>query len=257
MRWHLFAQVVLLLNVWRYTKYEIASAIIDRQMTWQRRLERAQELAKESPVLPEVLDFYQQIARFQSTVAEGRSPADLEALLSLVRRTAPDPTVQPVRPGVTWDDLLRGADPMHAFFARVLLQAGAAARVRRNPAPAGVQARCPVCAEKPVAAILRPEGDGGKRFLLCGLCFTEWEHPHMACPNCGEEAKDKLAVHAAEEFPHIRVESCDTCRVYLKSIDLTKDGRAVPEVDELASVVLDLWAVEHGYTKLQPNLFGL
>ena len=32
---------------------------------------------------------------------------------------------------------------------------------------------------------------------------------------------------------------------------------AVPEVDELASVVLDLWAAEHGYTKLQPNLFGM
>jgi FdhE protein len=77
------------------------------------------------------------------------------------------------------------------------------------------------------------------------------------CPNCGEEDKDKLPVYTAEEFSHIRVESCDTCRVYLKAIDLTKNGRAVPEVDELASVVLDLWAAEHGYTKLQPNLFGM
>ena len=36
-----------------------------------------------------------------------------------------------------------------------------------------------------------------------------------------------------------------------------ENGRTVPEVDELASVVLDLWAAEHGYTKLQPNLFGI
>ena len=226
-------------------------------MTWQRRIERAQELAKESPVLPEVLDFYQQIARFQSTIAEGSAPANLEALLTLIRRTAPDPTVQPVRPGDTWDDLLRRADPMHAFFARVLLQTGTVAPARPNPAAAGVRPRCPFCAEKPVAAVIRAELDGARRFLLCGLCFTEWDYRPLLCPNCGEDDKDKLPVYAAEEFPHIRVESCDTCRVYLKSIDVTKDGRAVPEVDELASVVLDMWAVEQGYTKLQPNLFGM
>jgi FdhE protein len=226
-------------------------------MSWQRRIERAQELAKESPVLPELLEFYQQIARFQSTVAEGPAPTNLEALLALIRRTAPDLMAQAARPGITWDDLLRSADPMHAFFARVLLQADAAARARRSPVATGIQPHCPFCAEKPVAAILRPEGDGGKRFLLCGLCFTEWEYRRLLCPNCGEDDKEKLPVYTAEEFPHIRVESCDTCRVYLKAIDLTKNGRAVPEVDELASVVLDLWAAEHGYTKLQPNLFGM
>jgi FdhE protein len=226
-------------------------------MTWQQRIERAQELARQSPVLPELLDFYQQIARFQSTMAEGPTPANLDALLTLIRRTAPDPMVQAARSAISWDEILRSADPMHAFFARVLLQADAAARARRSPVNAGVQPRCPFCAEKPVAAVLRPEGDGAKRFLLCGLCFTEWEYRRLLCPNCGEEDKEKLPVYTAEEFPHIRVESCDTCRVYLKSIDLTKDGRAVPEVDELASVVLDLWATEHGYTKLQPNLFGM
>jgi FdhE protein len=226
-------------------------------MTWQRRIERAQELARESPVLPEILDFYQQIARFQSTVVEGPTPANLAALLALIRRTAPDPMAQAAQPGITWDGLLQSADPMHAFFARVILQANAAGRAPQSPAASGVQPCCPFCGEKPVAAVLRPEGDGGKRFLLCSLCFTEWEYRRLLCPNCGEEDKDKLPVYTAEEFPHIRVESCDTCRVYLKSIDLTRNGNAVPEVDELASVVLDIWAAEHGYTKLQANLFGM
>ena len=226
-------------------------------MTWQQRIERAQELARQSPVLPELLDFYQQIARFQSTMAEGPTPANLDALMTLIRRTAPDAMAQAAHPAISWDEILRSADPMHAFFARVLLQADAAARARRSPVSGGVQPRCPFCGEKPVTAVLRPEGEGAKRFLLCGLCFTEWEYRRLLCPNCGEENKEKLPVYTAEEFPHIRVESCDTCRVYLKSIDMTKDGRAVPEVDELASVVLDLWATEHGYTKLQPNLFGM
>ena len=55
----------------------------------------------------------------------------------------------------------------------------------------------------------------------------------------------------------MRVECCDTCRRYLKSIDLTKDARPVPPVDELAAIPLDLWAREQGYRKIQPNLAGM
>ena len=53
---------------------------------------------------------------------------------------------------LTWDDLLHSADPMHAFFARVLLQANAESRARQSVIPGGVQPVCPFCAEKPVAA---------------------------------------------------------------------------------------------------------
>jgi FdhE protein len=205
---------------------------------WQRRIERARELAARSPVLPELLDFYRQIARFQSAVAEDPPPANLQALRDMARRAVP------------------GADPMHAFFARVLSQATAGDSIRLSRTASGVETLCPLCAEKPVTALLRPTGDGSARFLLCGRCFTEWEHPGNLCPNCGEADAEKL-VYIDEEFPHIRVEACRACRVYLKSIDLTMDARAVPEVDEVASVTLDLWAADHGYTKLQTNLFGI
>ena len=55
----------------------------------------------------------------------------------------------------------------------------------------------------------------------------------------------------------MRVEACDTCHCYIKTIDLTKDGRAVPMVDELAAIPLSLWASENRYTKVSPNLLGL
>jgi formate dehydrogenase maturation protein FdhE len=38
---------------------------------------------------------------------------------------------------------------------------------------------------------------------------------------------------------------------------MTKDGLAVPIVDELAAVSLDLWAADNGYQKLTPNLAGV
>jgi FdhE protein len=214
--------------------------------SWQRRIERAEELARESPVYPEILNFYIEIARFQSA-----PPQNLNSLLEVIRRSGPEPMREAAR------GPLNGTDPMHAFFARVLLQAQTEAQARNAEIKPGVQPLCPFCGEKPVAAVLRPEGDGGKRFLLCSLCFTEWEFRRLLCPNCGEEDKDKLPIYTAEEFPHVRVEACDSCKVYLKSVDLTKNGLAVPEVDELASIILDLWASEHGYTKLQTNLFGL
>jgi formate dehydrogenase maturation protein FdhE len=40
-------------------------------------------------------------------------------------------------------------------------------------------------------------------------------------------------------------------------VDLTRLGHAQPLVDEVAAAPLDLWAVEHGYTKIALNLIGL
>jgi FdhE protein len=57
-------------------------------------------------------------------------------------------------------------------------------------------------------------------------------------------------------LPHIRVGACDTCKFFLTGLDLTKDGHAIPLVDDLAAIPLTLWAHEHDYSRLQPNLLG-
>jgi formate dehydrogenase accessory protein FdhE len=116
--------------------------------------------------------------------------------------------------------------------------------------------RCPRCNSMPLLAVLRPEGDGGKRGLQCSFCSQEWEFRRILCAHCGEDREDKLPVFVAEQFPHIRVESCDSCKFYLRSIDLTKDGNAVPLVDDLAAIPLSFWAEEHGYRRIQANLLG-
>jgi FdhE protein len=124
-------------------------------------------------------------------------------------------------------------------------------------APHGTPSLCPLCGDKPQVGTLRPEGDGGKRSLICSLCGTEWLYRRIVCPGCGEENVHKLAVYSAKEFSHVRVEACDTCHTYIKTVDLTKDGRAVPVVDELATIPLNLWATEHGYSKLRSNFLGI
>ena len=144
------------------------------------------------------------------------------------------------------------------FLPRAFLQPYAEFRagwMTRVP-PVLTTGRCPLCDSRPLLGVLRPEGDGGKRFLLCSFCLQEWEFRRLLCPTCGEEAEDKLPVYVAEDSPHVRVEACETCKFYLRTIDLTKDGNAIPLVDDLAAIPHTLWASGQGYSRLEPNLLG-
>ena len=149
-------------------------------------------------------------------------------------------------------------DPLAEFVARAFLLPYAEFLVNGMLPPAlpMVTCRCPRCNSLPLLGVLRPEGDGGKRYLLCSFCSQEWEFRRIFCAQCGEETEQNLPVYVAEQFPHIRVECCDTCKHFLRTVDLTKDGNAVPVVDDLAAIPLSLWADENGYGRIQVNLFG-
>ncbi len=197
------------------------------------------------------------------------------ALLSLVARVAPSPLARAAEElgrevPEYWDYLLStywrserhvvgGAPETHLFFARALLQpyAERLANIWNIELPRFGSAVCPICTGKPQVGVLREEGHGAKRSLVCSLCLTEWDYRRVICPACGEERFDKLSAYTASQFEHVRVEACDTCKAYIKTVDLTKNGLAIPVVDELATIPLSLWAEEKGYTKLQPNLLGL
>src|SRR5262249_16605159 len=63
------------------------------------------------------------------------------------------------------------------FLPRAFLQPYAefrAGRTERVPLELTVNL-CPLCAARPLLGVLRPEADGGKRFLLCSFCSYEWE----------------------------------------------------------------------------------
>jgi hypothetical protein len=173
----------------------------------------------------------------------------LPALLALVKREGPQQLAEAAA---------RYAEPEpEGFFTRALQQPHMEFLAARSGFEVmAMRGICPFCQSKPVVAVLRGEGDGGKRSLICSLCSLEWEFRRILCPNCGEEDREKLPVFSAAEFDYIRIEACDTCGTYIKGVDLTKNGLAVPVVDEIASVALDIWAEEQGYEKLQRNLLA-
>ena len=146
---------------------------------------------------------------------------------------------------------------------------------------------CPRCGGPPQLsyfALAREDLAAGGRFLICARCHAGWGYARMTCPGCGEDSSSALPIFSEEGtasgergsvvrgllgtignggatdhspvFPQVRIEACDSCRRYLLSIDLATDPAAIPVVDELAALPLDLYARERGYTKITPNLMG-
>jgi len=242
-------------------------------MKWSfdARIQRAAELVPKYPAAAELLAFYRELALFQKPVFErlrARAGTDLRVLeayfaplVELVARQGPKGLTDKACLNVellqsAWEDDVK--DPYARFFARVLLQPYAEYLASRGDVQPKPESRiCPFCSSWPVSGVLRGEGDGAKRWLLCSLCSTEWQFRRVLCPGCGEQDKDKLPIYTAAQFDAVRVDACDTCHTYLKSVDLTKDGHAIPVVDEIATVALNIWAEEHGYAKLETNLLGM
>jgi FdhE protein len=106
---------------------------------------------------------------------------------------------------------------------------------------------CPVCGAPPLLAELR--GREHDRVLRCGRCAAAWDYPRLRCTSCGEHDHRKLGyLHAEGEGEFMRADRCDSCRSYLKAVavldPLSPDGLLE---EDLASVGLDLIALEHGY----------
>jgi FdhE protein len=213
------------------------------------RASRARVLAERRPEAREALSFYAEVAAFQHE-ADPRAPlASLPRLVTLVAARGPDPLRAAART-IDEESCLRAledtASPL-SFFARVLFQT--ASEPPRGPDPRG----CPRCGHSPQAGCLRPQGDGTALSLVCSLCFHEWPTTRDRCSGCGGE----VSFHEASELPQIRVRACESCRRYLHVVRLDVEPEAIPEVDEMAALSLDLWAREQGYEKIFPNLVGI
>jgi hypothetical protein len=204
---------------------------------------RAALLARKFPESSHLLELYIQLTLLQDDIG-ANLPPDPEKLVRFFPRLAALVQQIPFPP----------SGDAEKFFWHVVMQPYAEYHRKQGDAAGS---KCPSCGSKPVVGVLRGEGDGAKRALICSLCALEWPYRRLICANCGEEDKEKLPVYIAAQIEHIRVEACDTCQTYLKSVDLTKDGFAVPVVDEIATVVLNLWADEHGYTKIETNVLGM
>ncbi len=108
---------------------------------------------------------------------------------------------------------------------------------------------CPVCGSPPAISILRGEGE---RFLFCSFCNHEWHSQRIYCPFC--ENKDQKTLHYFfSEEEEYRVDVCDQCRKYIKTIDTRKIKRPVyPFIEQVATLHLDMLAQHQGLQSGHP-----
>ena len=255
-----------------------------------RRAERAQALSGAHEAAREPLRFAAGLYRAQAVAAaalaaehaarpfRGELGHDVQRLLEPARgvlrfaaECAPAPLAAEARARLA-EDPARAGERLRAYWegraapdylsrallrpwAEVLGQAGVRLERGGEPGPA----RCPRCRGGPWVASRReePSTQGAARYLHCAQCGGEWGVSRILCPACGETDPKKLPSFQVEAYPEARIEACDGCHHYVKSIDLTLDARRLPEVDELASLALDLWAAEQGYRRIEPGLAGV
>ena len=105
---------------------------------------------------------------------------------------------------------------------------------------------CPICGKEPKIGEIREEE--GRRFLFCTQCGFEWRFMRIKCPFCGNEEQQTLAYFSIEGEEKYRVDVCNECKRYIKTVDFreTKE-EADLDVEDIATLHLDMLANEEGY----------
>jgi FdhE protein len=250
---------------------------------WAARRRRAHELQSRWPHAAEMLRLYAALVDVQEpagraaladrpvpgeipryvasrvlpSVVEATMAAGPPALIERVRGPLDDAAVM-VRRWLAGEEQSPVAEYLaRAASAPVLEALGAVSTPPRSLDDGG----CPRCGGRPQLSYLVESGEAlvsAPRYLLCCRCAAAWVHERTSCPACGERSSAKLPIFSDDErIPGLRADACETCRRYLITVDGRKDEAAVPVVDELVALPLDLHARERGFTKIVPNLMGI
>ncbi|HET6319679.1 MAG TPA: formate dehydrogenase accessory protein FdhE [Chloroflexota bacterium] len=115
---------------------------------------------------------------------------------------------------------------------------------------------CPVCGGWPLLAELR--GVELAQFLRCSACGSGWRSRRILCTYCGNDDFHDLGTLQVEGEARFRMAVCERCKGYLKI------GNAFdpppPELvalDDLASIALDVAAIERGYSRPASTGFAI
>ncbi len=112
---------------------------------------------------------------------------------------------------------------------------------------------CPACGGVPVSSLVVGWTQASKaRYCACSLCATLWNHVRIKCTACG--ATDGIAYYTIEDGDKtVGVETCITCRSYIKHMQQHQDAALDPVADDVATYALDLLAREQEFRRSSLN----
>ena len=104
---------------------------------------------------------------------------------------------------------------------------------------------CPICGSAPGFSFFEDEG---QRILFCGFCWHRWAAQRIYCPFCENQDSDTLHYYFSEKEKNYRIDSCDSCKTYLKALDQRNTDRIIyPPLEFVATLHLDIKAQEMGF----------
>jgi FdhE protein len=110
------------------------------------------------------------------------------------------------------------------------------------------QGYCPVCGDWPIFSELH--GRDKLRHLRCGRCTASWRFLRLECVWCGSTKRDELSFLYEPESKTSRVDVCDHCRGYVKTLVSFDPLEAdMLLVHDLRSLPMDQMATEAGYKR--------
>ncbi len=127
---------------------------------------------------------------------------------------------------------------------------------------------CPVCASFPSVSYLDRAlfdennqflaGGGGKKFLHCSLCGTNWHFKRGMCVACKEEGPDVIEIlKEPKTETGERIDYCTKCKSYCPNIDLRVSGiRPNLDMNALGLMHLDMIAHEKELLPLSPSFWN-
>jgi len=121
-----------------------------------------------------------------------------------------------------------------------------------DAASSWAQGYCPICGSPPVLAFLKADG---RRALVCRFCWQAWDTPRRFCPLCNNQNVRGQNYFAAEGSAGWRVDCCEACKGYIKTVDTREIGRFFyAPLEQVATLHLDIKARELGYEGGWPPL---
>ena len=114
---------------------------------------------------------------------------------------------------------------------------------------------CPICGSLPLLSLLKQEER--KRYLLCSYCGYQWRTDRLICPFCNNKDQESLHYFYGEGEEAHRIDLCEKCHQYIKTIDTGRIENGDPLLEDLATLHLDLLASKKGYKRPVPNPWTL
>lgn len=110
---------------------------------------------------------------------------------------------------------------------------------------------CPLCSSLPSLSLLKD--DVGRRYLLCSYCGFQWRMDRISCPFCENKNPEFLHYFFGEGEETHRIDLCDKCHQYIKTIDTRNFQASDPVLEDLATLHLDILAFQKSYKRPVPN----